>query len=267
MNVPPPGRPKAGQFKPGEGEADVPASPLSWGQRREFAEHRCAPPEPAGYAKPAVGQGPEARPVLICGDIRGTKSLPGLTQDGAFVLDRRYANADFPDFPGVHAALLADTQTDPGHRRLPRDSGPIADDFADAALGAATSSLHNASRLRREDRSTARGASWSARAPGWAWPLSCRKANAGGSFPAKAVIPPSRRLTRSRWRHGVSCARGTAALPGSGEFRGRDWPRSILPPIRLQDCMAHCIRQANESQFGYDSCRKKALALTIVNIP
>lgn len=25
MNVPPPGRPKAGQFKPGEGEADEPA--------------------------------------------------------------------------------------------------------------------------------------------------------------------------------------------------------------------------------------------------
>jgi glucokinase len=50
--------------------------------------------------------------------------------------DRRYANADFPDFAGVLAAFLAETQTDPaqiegGCLAL---AGPIADDGRHAAL-------------------------------------------------------------------------------------------------------------------------------------
>ena len=75
-------------------------------------------------------------PVLLCGDIGGTKSLLGLTRDGTFVVDRRYANADFPDFPGVLAAFFADTQTNPslitgGCLAI---AGPIADDGCSARL-------------------------------------------------------------------------------------------------------------------------------------
>ena len=43
--------------EPGAGEARAPQSPPSSGQRRGFAEHCSAPPEPAGDAKPAVGRG------------------------------------------------------------------------------------------------------------------------------------------------------------------------------------------------------------------
>ena len=136
MNVPPPDRPKAGPSKTGEGEADEPVSPPSWGQRREFAEHRSAPPEPAGCAKPAVGQGPGGRPLLLCGDIGGTKSLLGLAQSGEFMVDRRYANADFPDFASVLAAFFADTRTvasgiSGGCLAI---AGPIADDGRSARL-------------------------------------------------------------------------------------------------------------------------------------
>ena len=74
--------------------------------------------------------------MMLCGDIGGTKSLLGLTQDGVFVVDRRYANADFPDFSSVLAAFFADTQTDPslvtgGCLAI---AGPIADDRRSARL-------------------------------------------------------------------------------------------------------------------------------------
>ena len=41
----------------GAGTAREPQSPPSLGRRRGFAEHCCAPPQPAGCAKAAVGQG------------------------------------------------------------------------------------------------------------------------------------------------------------------------------------------------------------------
>jgi glucokinase len=74
--------------------------------------------------------------VIICGDIGGTKTLLGLADDGELVLDRRYANADFPDFAALLAAFFADTQTDPA--RIAGGclavAGPIADDGRQAKL-------------------------------------------------------------------------------------------------------------------------------------
>ncbi|MBN8475872.1 UDP-N-acetylmuramoyl-L-alanyl-D-glutamate--2,6-diaminopimelate ligase [Sulfuritalea sp.] len=53
----PPGRPKAETALRMESPGDEPPSSLSMGRRRGFAEHGSAPPQPAGCAKPAVGQG------------------------------------------------------------------------------------------------------------------------------------------------------------------------------------------------------------------
>lgn len=74
--------------------------------------------------------------MIICGDIGGTKTLLGLAQGGELLAHRRYANADFPDFAGVLAAFLADTQTDPAHVRggCLAVAGPIADDGRSAHL-------------------------------------------------------------------------------------------------------------------------------------
>ena len=86
--------------------------------------------------EPAVGQGLGGRPLFLCGDIGGTKSLLGLAQEGKFVLDRRYANADFGDFAAVLAAFLAETRTDPaliGGGCL-AVAGPLADDGRKAEL-------------------------------------------------------------------------------------------------------------------------------------
>ena len=74
--------------------------------------------------------------MILCGDIGGTKSLLGLAQDGELVVNRRYANADFPDFAGLLDAFFTDTQTDPS---LIADgclavAGPIADDGRSARL-------------------------------------------------------------------------------------------------------------------------------------
>jgi thymidylate synthase len=44
---------------------------------------------------------------------------------------------------------------------------------------------------------------------------------AGASWPAKAAMLPSPRPTNSNWPCGLFSMRGTAALPGSGWFRGR----------------------------------------------
>jgi len=112
VNVPPPGRPKAGPVKPGGGKADEPSSP------------------------PSSGRGLGGRSLLLCGDIGGTKTLLGLAQNGKLVLHRRVANADFPDFASLLAAFFADTQTDPaliagGCLAL---AGPIADDGLKAEL-------------------------------------------------------------------------------------------------------------------------------------
>ena len=74
--------------------------------------------------------------MILGGDIGGTKTLLGLSQDGELLSHRRYANADFPDFAGILAAFLADTQTDAaqisdGCLAL---AGPIADDGRSAQL-------------------------------------------------------------------------------------------------------------------------------------
>jgi len=74
--------------------------------------------------------------VILGADIGGTKTLLGLARDGALVVDRRLANADFPDFASLLAAFFADTRTDPssitgGCLAL---AGPIADDGRSARL-------------------------------------------------------------------------------------------------------------------------------------
>jgi glucokinase len=74
--------------------------------------------------------------VILSGDIGGTKTLLGLAQDGELLADRRYANADFPDFADVLAAFLDETQTDPAQVRggCLALAGPIADDGRSAHL-------------------------------------------------------------------------------------------------------------------------------------
>lgn len=73
---------------------------------------------------------------LLCADIGGTKTLLGLAEQGDLVLDRRYANADFPDFASVLAAFFADTRTDPTQvdGGCLAVAGPIADDGRTAQL-------------------------------------------------------------------------------------------------------------------------------------
>ena len=111
MNVPPPGRPKAGPVKHGGGKADEPSSP-------PFPER---------------GAGGK---LLLCGDIGGTKTLLGLADDSGLIVDRRYANANFQDFASLLASFLADTQTDAS--RIDGGclavAGPIADDGRSARL-------------------------------------------------------------------------------------------------------------------------------------
>jgi glucokinase len=74
--------------------------------------------------------------VILCGDIGGTKTLLGLAQNDEFVVDRRYANADFPDFESILAAFLTETQTDPSRivGGCLAVAGPIADDGRQAKL-------------------------------------------------------------------------------------------------------------------------------------
>ncbi|MDP2824459.1 MAG: glucokinase [Sulfuritalea sp.] len=124
MIVPPQGRPKAGPSISGGGKADEPSSP----PRSAYLGFRFA----AGIPE----RGPGGTPLLLCGDIGGTKTLLGLAHDGHFVADRRYANADFPDFAGVLAAFLADTRTDVSLIRggCLAVAGPVADDGGSATL-------------------------------------------------------------------------------------------------------------------------------------
>jgi glucokinase len=74
--------------------------------------------------------------VILCGDIGGTKTLLGLARDGQLIVDRRYANADFPDFAAVLAAFLAETNTGSTHIAggCLALAGPIADDGTSARL-------------------------------------------------------------------------------------------------------------------------------------
>ncbi|MDZ4253022.1 MAG: glucokinase [Sulfuritalea sp.] len=112
MNVPPPGRPKAGPSISGGGKADEASSP------------------------PFRERGLGENPFLLCGDVGGTKTLLGLAQDGKLLVDRRYANANFQDFASLLASFLADTRTeaariDGGCLAV---AGPIADDGRSARL-------------------------------------------------------------------------------------------------------------------------------------
>lgn len=79
---------------------------------------------------------PGGMPLLLCGDIGGTKTLLGLAQDGELLVDRRYANADFRNFADILAAFLAETQTDPSQIRggCLAVAGPLADDGHSAHL-------------------------------------------------------------------------------------------------------------------------------------
>ena len=112
MNVPPPGRPKARPSNSGGGKADEPLSP------------------------PFRERGPGGKPLLLCGDIGGTKTLLGLARNDELLVDRRYANADFQDFASLLAAFFTDTQTDPSSISggCLAVAGPIADDGRQAAL-------------------------------------------------------------------------------------------------------------------------------------
>jgi glucokinase len=74
--------------------------------------------------------------VILCADIGGTKTLLGLAEQGRLIADRRYANADFPDFASLLASFLADTHTLPaslGDGCLAL-AGPIADCGTSARL-------------------------------------------------------------------------------------------------------------------------------------
>jgi glucokinase len=74
--------------------------------------------------------------VILCGDIGGTKTLLGLADNGGLLVDRRYANADFPDFASILGAFLADTRTAPAaiSGGCLAVAGPIADDGRSAGL-------------------------------------------------------------------------------------------------------------------------------------
>jgi glucokinase len=74
--------------------------------------------------------------VILCGDIGGTKTLLGLANGGQLVADRRYTNADFPDFGSLLASFFSDTQTDSVQLAgaCLALAGPIADDGNSARL-------------------------------------------------------------------------------------------------------------------------------------
>lgn len=72
--------------------------------------------------------------VVLAGDIGGTKSLFGLFEGGACVLERRLANADFQDFEATLAAFLAEAGTTRIDAACLALAGPIADDGRHARL-------------------------------------------------------------------------------------------------------------------------------------
>ncbi|MCX7165805.1 MAG: glucokinase [Rhodocyclales bacterium] len=74
--------------------------------------------------------------MILVGDIGGTKTLLGLSREGKLVLDRRYANAGYPDFASLLATFFTDTQTDPSliSSGCLAVAGPVADDGRSAQL-------------------------------------------------------------------------------------------------------------------------------------
>lgn len=118
MSVPPPDRPEADENLP---------------QRRGGEEDSQSKASEFILSSSALSI---SAPLSLCGDIGGTKSLLGLAQGAELRVDRRYVNADFPDFASLLAAFFADTQTNPsriagGCLAL---AGPIADDGRTANL-------------------------------------------------------------------------------------------------------------------------------------
>lgn len=74
--------------------------------------------------------------MILCGDVGGTKTLLGVARDGVLLGHRRYANADFQDFPAVLASFLAESATSASALTgaCLALAGPIADDGAAASL-------------------------------------------------------------------------------------------------------------------------------------
>ncbi len=120
MNIPPP---------------DEPISRPALPQRRGGAEDSQSKAQDKASVPPSSAL-PFSAPLRLCGDIGGTKTLLGLGQGTELLVDHRYANADFEDFPGLLAAFFKETRADPsqisgGCLAL---AGPIADDGRSARL-------------------------------------------------------------------------------------------------------------------------------------
>jgi glucokinase len=97
----------------------------------------------------------------------------------------------------------------------------LVNDFAGAAMGAVTSSPAQRFALQQGDPLATAPCLVVGAGTAWAWPSSCRSTARGASWPAKAVMLPSPRPTSSNWPCGLFSMRGTAGLPGNGWFRGR----------------------------------------------
>lgn len=74
--------------------------------------------------------------MILCGDVGGTKTLLGVAEQGQLIANRRYANADFPDFAALLASFFNDTHTVPASLKggCLALAGPIADDGNTARL-------------------------------------------------------------------------------------------------------------------------------------
>ena len=143
----PPGRPKAAQSMPGAGEAREPQSPPSLGRRQGFEEHGSSLPQPAGCAKPAVGQGAGGRLNF---------STAAASYDSAAVLAREVGArmAQRLDLVKLAPARVADIgcATGDGIRelqsRFPK-ALPLAIDYALPMLGAVRARTPRLQRLAR----------------------------------------------------------------------------------------------------------------------
>lgn len=74
--------------------------------------------------------------MILGGDIGGTKVLLGLAENGASLIERRYASADFLNFTDLLTAFFSDAQIKPSqvHGGCLAVAGPIADDGGSAKL-------------------------------------------------------------------------------------------------------------------------------------
>lgn len=74
--------------------------------------------------------------MILGGDIGGTKVLLGVAENGALIVERRYASADFLNFTDLLAAFFTETQINPAqvHGGCLALAGPIADDGCSARL-------------------------------------------------------------------------------------------------------------------------------------